>query len=146
MTSTLSRTNSVAISMKRSLCPLRPPILQRDGATLDPAEFAQPLHKGGDPLALDRRSCGTQVTDGRHFRRLLRARRERPRGRAAEQRDEVAPPHHSITSSASASRLSEILTPSAFEVDHGLELGRLHEGAHALREFILLSTLFLKCC
>ena len=26
-------------------------------------------------------------------RRLLRARRERPRGRAAKQRDEVAPPH-----------------------------------------------------
>ena len=93
MTSTLSRTNSVAISMKRSLCPLRPPILQRDGATLDPAEFAQPLHQGGDPLALDRRSCGTQVTDGRHFRRLLRPRHDRPSHRAAEQRDELAPLH-----------------------------------------------------
>ena len=28
---------------------LRPAILDRDGATLDPAEFAQPLHKSGDP-------------------------------------------------------------------------------------------------
>jgi hypothetical protein len=34
---------------------------------------------------------------------LLRARRERPRGRAAEQRDELATAAHSITSSASAS-------------------------------------------
>ena len=31
---------------------LRPAILDRDGATLDPAEFAQPLHKSGDPRAL----------------------------------------------------------------------------------------------
>ena len=41
--------------------------------------------------------------DGRPLRRLLRARRERPRRRrAAEQRDELAP-FHSITSSARAS-------------------------------------------
>jgi crotonobetainyl-CoA:carnitine CoA-transferase CaiB-like acyl-CoA transferase len=33
----------------------------------------------------------------------LRAHRERPRSRAAEQRDELTPPHHSITSSARAS-------------------------------------------
>jgi hypothetical protein len=39
-----------------------------------------------------------------HWHRgLLRARGERPRRRrASEQRDEVAPPHHSITSSARA--------------------------------------------
>ena len=30
---------------------LRPAILDRDGATLDPAEFAQPLHESGDPWA-----------------------------------------------------------------------------------------------
>jgi hypothetical protein len=35
-------------------------------------------------------------------RRLLRARRERPRGRAGDERDELAP-FHSITSSAVAS-------------------------------------------
>jgi hypothetical protein len=28
----------------------RPAILDRDGATLDPAEFAQPLHKRGGPF------------------------------------------------------------------------------------------------
>ena len=55
-------------------------------------------------------------SDAPHPLALLRARRERPRGcRAAEQRDEVAA-LHSITSSASESRLSEILTPSAFAV------------------------------
>ena len=30
---------------------LRPAILDRDGAALDPAEFAQPLHKSGGPWA-----------------------------------------------------------------------------------------------
>src|SRR5262249_12585761 len=60
---------------------------------------AQPLHKSGDPLALDRRRARAQETDGRPHRRLLRARRERPRGRAADERDERAA-LHSITSSA----------------------------------------------
>jgi hypothetical protein len=45
----------------------------------------------------------------------LRPRRERPRGRTAEQRDELAP-LHSITSSASASNLSGISRPRAFAV------------------------------
>src|SRR5262245_38229866 len=52
--------------------------------------------------------------DHRH-RRLLRARRERPRRRAAEQRDERAA-LHSITSSARASRLSGKVSPSALAV------------------------------
>ncbi len=55
---------------------------------------------------------------GRHIalhRLLLRACGERPGTSAAEQRYELAPPH-SITSSASASRLSEILSPSIFAV------------------------------
>ena len=62
--------------------------------------------------------------------RLLRARRERPRGRrAAEQRDELAPPH-SITSSARASSVGgtvEAEHPRGLEVDDQLELGRLHD-------------------
>ena len=33
---------------------LRPAILDRDGAALDPAEFAQPLHEGADPMAVER--------------------------------------------------------------------------------------------
>src|SRR2546429_334594 len=71
-----------------------------DVAGLDPAEFAQPLHKGGSPLAID---CGrgrAQEPDDRQLARLLRARCERPRHcSAAEQRDEIAT-FHSITSSA----------------------------------------------
>src|SRR6516165_9311770 len=50
-------------------------------------------------------------------RRLLRARRERPRHcRAAEKRDELAAAAHSITSSARASSLSGIWRPSVFAV------------------------------
>src|SRR5262249_29585127 len=55
--------------------------------------------------------CATKKSDHRH-RRLLRARRERPRRRAAEQRDEVAS-SHSITSSARASSVGEISRPRA---------------------------------
>src|SRR5262245_25583582 len=44
----------------------------------DPSEFAQPLHKSGDPMALDRRCARAQETDGRQLSRLLRSRRERP--------------------------------------------------------------------
>ena len=70
---------------------LRPAILDRDGAALDPAEFAQSLHKSGDPFARGRRRARAQEPDGRQLPRLLRARRERPRRRrAAEQRDELA--------------------------------------------------------
>ena len=54
MTSTLNRTNSAAISTIAPAASLRPAILDRDGATLDPAEFAQPLHKSCGPLALGR--------------------------------------------------------------------------------------------
>src|SRR6516162_9872574 len=48
-------------------------------------------------------------------RRLLRARRERPRSRAAEKRDELAP-LHSITSSARASSVGGTSRPSAWAV------------------------------
>src|SRR5262245_32018080 len=48
-------------------------------------------------------------------RRLLRARRQRPRRRAAEDRDKLAA-FHSITSSARASTAAGISRPSAFAV------------------------------
>src|SRR5262249_62001497 len=64
--------------------------------------------------------AGVHATETINPSGLLCARRYRPRNRcAAEQRDELAPPDqrvHSITSSASESRLSEILTPSALAV------------------------------
>src|SRR5215831_17350737 len=84
-----------------ALCPA---ILNREVATIDPAEFTQPLHKSGNSFALNRR-VGAQEPDGRQLACLLRARRERrgSRRRAAEQRYELAA-LHSITSSARASR------------------------------------------
>ena len=39
------------------------------------------------------RGCEVQHADAPHTLALLRARRERPRRRAAEKRDELAPPH-----------------------------------------------------
>src|SRR5262249_50044311 len=75
------------VVLTTALCPT---ILDGDGATLNPAEFAQPLNKSGNPLALNRR-VGTQKPDGRRFTGLP-ARRERPCSRrAADQRDELAP-------------------------------------------------------
>ena len=66
--------------------------------------------------------CAGSRTSGRRcgplhpqLPRLLRARRERPRRRAAEQRDEIASPH-SITSSASVRSLSGIWRPTALAV------------------------------
>src|SRR5262249_7428957 len=95
---------------------LRPAILDRDSTTLDPAEFAQPLHEGGDPLALGCRRGRAQETDGRQHRRLLRTRSERPPGRrAANERNECAA-GHSITSSARARSVGGTVRPSAFAV------------------------------
>src|SRR5262245_54731788 len=53
-----------------------------------------------------------QHADTPHPLALLRARRERPRSRAAKQRDELAA-FHSITSSASSTNESGIVSPIA---------------------------------
>src|SRR5262249_54449557 len=84
-------------------------------ATVDPTKFAQPLHKSRDPLALDRRRARAQEPDGRQLYAQLRAGRERPRRRAADERDELAAFHlrdHSITSSARASSVGGTSRPS----------------------------------
>jgi hypothetical protein len=49
---------------------LRPPILNGDGAALNPTEVAQSLDEGGKALA-----TGSEISDGRQFCWLLRARR-----------------------------------------------------------------------
>src|SRR5262249_23480281 len=54
--------------------------------------------------------------DAPHPLALLRARRERPRRRAAEERDEVAPLNHSITSSARSIIDGGMARPSAVAV------------------------------
>src|SRR5262245_7488269 len=66
---------------------------------------------GHEFLAVFERSAA-QNSDHRQ-RRLLRARRERQRGRAAESQDELAAPH-SITSSARPSNGSGKVRPSVF--------------------------------
>src|SRR5262249_6858851 len=58
------------------------------------------------------RHCGQQHADAPHALALLRARSERPRRRAAEQRDELAA-SDSITSSARAGSIGGTSRPSA---------------------------------
>ena len=93
MTSTLSRTNSAAISAKRSL---RPSAQRYSIATVRPS--IQPSSrsrctKAASPWASGRSRGSRPRTRWSAASRLLRACRQRPRGRrAAEQRDELAPP------------------------------------------------------
>src|SRR5262249_54232954 len=95
---------------------LPPPILDRKGATLDPAQFAPLLHKNGDPPALDGRRARAQETDGRQLAGLLRARRKRPCSHsAAEERNELAA-LQSITSLARSNIDVGIVTPIALAV------------------------------
>jgi hypothetical protein len=72
--------------------PLRPAKLDRDIAALDVAGIAQALAESVDQVAECVGRAAANESDHRH-RRLLRARRERPRDRAAEQGDELAPSH-----------------------------------------------------
>src|SRR5262249_58109250 len=72
---------------------LRPPILDRDILTLDIACFFQALAKRAQTVRIQVRRGSAEKSDHRH-RRLLRARRERPcDDRAANKRDELAPPN-----------------------------------------------------
>src|SRR5262249_39541181 len=77
------------------------------------AGLGHTLPEGGQAAnIIDIPRCAAEESDHRH-RRLLRARRERPGGRAAEQRYELAALHHSITSVARASRVGGTSMPSA---------------------------------
>src|SRR6516162_4725179 len=66
-------------------------LIRSPRAAVDPAEIAHSLHEGGGPLALRRRAARSEQSDGRHLR-LLRARRARPRRRAAKHGNEFSPP------------------------------------------------------
>src|SRR5439155_1269158 len=52
---------------------LSPAKFDRDVATLDPAQFAQPLHKSGRPETLGRERLRAQEPDSRQLARVLRA-------------------------------------------------------------------------
>ena len=65
-----------------------------DHVRADAAELIQPLNECGGPWAPARSRARAQEADLRQLARLLRPRREWPRGRrAAEKRDELAPFH-----------------------------------------------------
>jgi hypothetical protein len=70
ITLTLRRTNSAAISAKRSVRPSAHRYSICDGTTLDPTEFAQSPHKSIDPLVFGRRRALTQEPDHRQSRLL----------------------------------------------------------------------------
>src|SRR5262249_2740440 len=79
-----------------------------------PAQLLQRLQERritGLRLCIVRCQVGDQA-DAPHPLALLRARGERPRRRAAEQRDELATGAHSTTSSAATSSLSGTVRPS----------------------------------
>ena len=119
MTSGASATNSAAYLRMRSGSQVVPPaILDPHVAAIGPAQLLQPLQErrvASLPFRIVRGQIH-EYTDAPHSLGLLRPRRERPRcRRAAEQRDELAPPH-SITSSARASSEGGISRPSALAV------------------------------
>src|SRR5262249_31594573 len=67
--------------------------VERDVAALDPAQIAQPFDNCCEAGLIFRvfGGEGEEYRDAPHTLALLRSRRERPRRRAAEQRNEVAP-------------------------------------------------------
>src|SRR5262249_20435376 len=93
---------------------LRPVVLNRHVLAFEIATLANAMPERGHKVGSAAGRRGAENPDHRH-RLLLRARREGPRRRAADERDELAPPH-SITSSARASRVGGTVRPSAFAV------------------------------
>lgn len=72
---------------------LRPAIVGRNVATINPAEFSEPLQKCGYPLALALKCAGTQKADG-WLPGRLRADAEGPSCcRATNERNEISPSH-----------------------------------------------------
>src|SRR5262245_36050327 len=85
---------------------------------LGPSQFLQSSAEGCDASLTFRivRCDAYEHPDERYPIRLLRPRRQRPRRRAAEKRDELASLHHSITSSAVICMISGTVRPSALAV------------------------------
>ena len=93
---------------------LRPAVFDRDVCAVDISRVTQGLAQRGQTRRVVVPRLAAEISDHRH-RRLLRARRERPRHRAAEKRNELAP-LHSITSSARSNIDVGIVTPIALAV------------------------------
>src|SRR5262249_26064810 len=114
----LERDKLSSVTFHHRRIPRGPSIVVDNIATLDPTEFLHPFAKRSHArltfLILLRKvheyANATAVT-------LLRPCRERPRRRrAAEQRDELASPDHSITSSARCCKNHGTSMPSALAV------------------------------
>jgi hypothetical protein len=80
---------------------LGPTVFDRDVPSFDKAGLAEPFPKRGQIGRRGLEQTRVEIPNYGH-RRLLCARRERPRRRSADERDERAAPH-SITSLARAS-------------------------------------------
>src|SRR5262245_62600233 len=92
-----------------------PAILNRHIPSFDESGLAQALAECSDKVCGSGGRRAPEKTNHRH-RRLLRPCRQRPHyRRAAEERDEMPPPH-SITSSARASSVCGTSMPSALAV------------------------------
>src|SRR5215467_3587033 len=83
----------------------------RDVLAINPAGLGKSLAKSGNHGGARLGRAAMQIADEREPW-LLRSRHHRPNCRAAEQRDDLAPPHHSITSSAMASNDGGTVRPS----------------------------------
>src|SRR5262249_61007685 len=95
---------------------VEPVVLRRHVWPLRVAGFMEAFAKRGHVARVGIGRPGSDKPDRRQ-RRLLRARRERPRRRAAEQGDELAALYtHSITSSARVMRVGGTSRPSALAV------------------------------
>src|SRR6516225_2848120 len=91
---------------------LGPAKFERYILTFSISRFFQSLTECSDKII---GLAGASAADPSYHRqcRLLGACRERPRRRAPKQRDEIAPSHHSMTSSARASSACDKSRPSA---------------------------------
>jgi hypothetical protein len=69
-----------------------PAVFNLDVAPFHVTQFAQSLAKSFDLVGSAGKTLVVEKSDHRHFR-LLRARRQRPRSRPADERYERAPPH-----------------------------------------------------
>src|SRR5262249_33880296 len=92
---------------------LVPTVFDGDVASLDETGIIQALSKRLREFRIYAGWKAAEVPD--HWHRLLRTRRERPRGRTCKSRDELAAVHSS-TSSACCRNGSGMVRPSAFAV------------------------------